>query len=392
MLKHLFTLIWNKKKQHSLLILEMIISFMVLFAVFTLIVYYFTNYRRPMGFRYDNVLSVTYSNPPLADPNKDSLTMVFETLKRTVLSMPEVKGLSFVSNNSPFSVNTFSNSISHDNISTMAMEYTADDSYAGVLSVNMLEGRWYKASDAISKEAPLVINETLKEIFFPGESAAGKVLNLDGKPYRITGVVQTLKDKGDYATPKPGIYKRLGDSSYHHMSRVLISYRPDADAGFESRLYKTFGNALKNSSAEIEHLSKKRTAMNNTTLVPMILLLVVGGFLIVNVALGVFGVLWYNVSRRRAEIGLRRAVGATGNSISGQIVSETLVLSTFALIIGVFFAVQFPLLNLFDLPAGVYISAILFSVLFIYLLVVICAFYPGRQAAQIYPAVALHED
>jgi len=48
--------------------------------------------------------------------------------------------------------------------------------------------------------------------------------------------------------------------------------------------------------------------------------------------------------------------------------------------------------HFFDLPAGVYITGILLSVLFIYGLVLICSLYPGRQASAIYPAVALHED
>ena len=125
---------------------------------------------------------------------------------------------------------------------------------------------------------------------------------------------------------------------------------------------------------------------------PAIITIVVAGFLIINVALGLFGVLWYNINKRKGEIGLRRAVGATGNAVSNQLVGEALVLSTFALIIGSFFAVQFPLMNVFELPADVYIIAMLFSIAFIYLLVIICALYPGKQAAGIYPAVALHEE
>ena len=127
-------------------------------------------------------------------------------------------------------------------------------------------------------------------------------------------------------------------------------------------------------------------------LVPLIIALIVAGFLIINVALGLYGVLWYNINKRKAEIGLRRAVGASGADVSKQLVGEALVLATIALIIGTFFAVQFPLLNVFDLPAGVYITALLLAVLFIYLLVLFCALYPGRQAAAIYPAVALHEE
>jgi putative ABC transport system permease protein len=124
----------------------------------------------------------------------------------------------------------------------------------------------------------------------------------------------------------------------------------------------------------------------------MIIFIIVAGFLIINVALGLFGVLWYNINKRKGEIGLRRAIGATGNAISRQLVGEAFVLSTLSLILGCFFAVQFPLLNVFDLPANIYVTAIILSVLFIYVLVVLCALYPGKQAAGIYPAVALHED
>ena len=50
------------------------------------------------------------------------------------------------------------------------------------------------------------------------------------------------------------------------------------------------------------------------------------------------------------------------------------------------------LMNVFGLPSDTYIIAIALAVVFIYLLVVLCAFYPGKQAAAIYPAVALHEE
>ena len=149
---------------------------------------------------------------------------------------------------------------------------------------------------------------------------------------------------------------------------------------------------MRGANIEIEYLSAKRKEKNNMTLVPIIILIIVSGFLIFNVSLGLFGVLWYNINKRKSEIGLRRAVGATGKKISWQFIAESMVLSTFALMAGFFFAVQFPLLNVFDIASGVYLMAILLAALFIYLLVLFCAFYPGKQAAKVYPAVALHED
>jgi putative ABC transport system permease protein len=172
---------------------------------------------------------------------------------------------------------------------------------------------------------------------------------------------------------------------------IILKVRPGTSAAFESKLFKTLSNAI-GTNIEIEHLDKKLVSKNKVMLVPMIIASVVAGFLIINVALGLFGVLWYNINKRKGEIGLRRAVGASGNDVSGQLVGEALVLATLSLIIGVFFAVQFPLMNVFDLPANTYLIAMALAIVFIYVLVIICALYPGRQAAAIYPAVALHEE
>jgi putative ABC transport system permease protein len=79
MFKHLFKLIWNKKKQNFLLMSEMLISFLVIFAVFTLLVYYYNNYKKPMGLDYEDVWLVNYSNS-YKTSNTDSLNLFYETL------------------------------------------------------------------------------------------------------------------------------------------------------------------------------------------------------------------------------------------------------------------------------------------------------------------------
>src|SRR6266700_2892713 len=118
MLKHLFKLIWNKKKQNFLLITEILVSFIVIFAVFTLLVYFYQNYKKPMGFEYENVWAVNFSPPeakdglrplrPIPDnmDNKDSLTLFYETIGHMLHSMPQIKYASFTSGNYPFSLNT----------------------------------------------------------------------------------------------------------------------------------------------------------------------------------------------------------------------------------------------------------------------------------------------
>lgn len=387
MIRHLFKLIWNKKKQNFLLIVEMLVSFMVMFAVFTLVVYYYNNYKRPMGFVYENVWVISYPNNKMNTENKDSVAMFYETMKRTITALPEVRAASFVGGNSPFSASTSNSNVTVNNVNVMANNYQVDEDYARLMQVHMIAGRWFSKLDDGAKNKPIVINATMKEKTFGNKDAVGQRFKVNDDEVVVVGVVQDLKDKGDYWKPEASHFMRSG-----WQNRMLVAVRPEAGASFESKLNKVLTGMMPTANIEIEHLTKNRIAKNSVNLVPMIILLVVAGFLIINVALGLFGVLWYNISRRKAEIGLRRAIGASGNNILTQIVSETLVLATFSLLLGSFFAIQFPLLNIFDMPAGVYLSALVLSILFIYLLVIICAIYPGRQAANILPAVALHED
>jgi len=401
MVKHLFKLIWNKKKQNFLLILEMIISFMVMFAVFTLLVFCYYNYRQPMGFDYENVWTVSFT-PPDNIKQADSVEMFHDALRKQLLSMPQIKAVSFCGSNVPFSMSTHNTRLSTaNNTDVETYVYNVEDSYKDVLNLHVLEGRWLSKEDFTpNKYVPAVISKNLKEQFFGQDNAVGKII---GEPdinsttgasidrYRVVGVVDNIKDKGEYHAIENGLYVLLDTAWYTWAGNMVLKVSPDVDADFEGKLFKALSNTI-GTSIEIEHLDKKLVDINKVMLVPLIIASIIAGFLIINVALGLFGVLWYNINKRKAEIGLRRAVGATGKAVSKQLVSESLVLSTLSLIVGFFFAVQFPLLNVFDLSASIYATAIVLAIIFIYLLVFICSVFPGRQAAAIYPATALHED
>jgi len=394
MFAHLFKLIWNKKKQNFLLMLEIFISFLVIFAVFTMIVYYYRNYKKPLGFDYENVWVIKYNNT-LQTSNNDSLSLFYETLKQTIKAMPQVKDITFTSYNIPMSQASSQSGFTHNNEQFMGVNwYFVDDNYKNVLDMKMLEGRWFNKQDVVTKNHPVVINESLKERLFGNNPATGKIIG-DARQQdkmHVIGVVEDIKQFGDYVNPGIAVFHKADTSAFHWFGRMLVKVSPDADATFESHLYKTIANYMRNANIEIEHMDNNRKGINTFYLVPVIILLVVAIFLTINVTLGLFGVLWYNINKRKAEIGLRRAVGASGNSVSWQLVAEALVLATFSLFAGSFLAVQFPLLRIFDLPATIYITALILAILFIYLLVLLCSLYPGKQAAAVYPAVALHED
>ena len=114
--------------------------------------------------------------------------------------------------------------------------------------------------------------------------------------------------------------------------------------------------------------------------------------MVLNVALGIFGLLWYNINKRKAEIGLRRAVGATVKDISRQVTIEMFVLASFAIFIGLLITVHFPIFAVFNIDPTIYILSIVFSIIFLFALIYICTVFPGNQAAKILPAEALHDE
>ncbi len=171
-----------------------------------------------------------------------------------------------------------------------------------------------------------------------------------------------------------------------------MKVNPTANAAFEANLMKQLNQIAGNWSFEMRDMGDMRQTVQRITLVPIIIFLTISGFLIFNVALGLFGVLYYNINKRKQEIGVRRAMGSTQNNISGQFIGEVIVIATFSLALGLFFAIQFPLLKVLNVQAGIYFSAIILAFLLIYALVLVCSFYPSRQAAQLHPAMALHEE
>jgi len=389
MFRHLLKLIWNKKKQNFLLTLEIFVSFIVLFTVFSLIVYNYNNYKRPMGFTYENVWVVKMD----MRSTEDTLNKYFKPIKQLLQTMPEIEDFSWSGHNTPFSNGMSSVSMHSNKKNTITNIYFTEDSYAKTLGLTMLEGRWFNASDEASVTKSVVINRHLKEEFFGNESPIGKMIGSDQikQDQKIIGVVEDFKDQGDFQNPQNfSFYRIKADADW--FNSLVLKVKPGTGAAFEAKLFKGISNTVKNANVEISSLDKRRINKNKVYIIPMIIFSIVAGFLIFNVCLGLFGVLWYNINRRKSEIGLRRAVGASGRKISFQFIAESLVLTSIAILLGLFFAIQFPLMKVFDVPAQVYITAMVLALIFVYTLVTACALYPGRQAANVYPAMALHED
>jgi len=394
MTRNLLRLIWNRKRQNFLIMLELFFSFLILFAMFTLVINHYRTYNQPAGFDYENVWTITRTSGATGSQAiaRDSALLLDRVVKQQVKSMSGIAEASYTGSNTPYSGNRSTVHLEHDKASVNSDFFVTEDSYANVLGMQMQAGRWFNREDDGASYHPCIINEKLQEQLFGGEDAMNKVINFADRDYKVIGITDNLKTISDYTDARPAMYTRADSSFYGYNSPILVRINGSSDPTLEPRLFKSLSNLMKNTSIEISKFEERKETANKLDLFPVIIVVIVVIFFIINVALGLFGVLWQNINKRKSEIGLRMAIGASRRDIQKQMVSETLILTSLAVLIGSCFAVQFPLLNILDLSAGTYLTALLLAILFIYGFVTLCALYPARQAASIYPTAALHEN
>jgi putative ABC transport system permease protein len=130
--------------------------------------------------------------------------------------------------------------------------------------------------------------------------------------------------------------------------------------------------------------------------IPLTVFGIIAAFLLMMVALGLTGVVWQNVTQRMQEFGVRRAHGATAAGIGRQVIAELVVMTSFAVAAGLVVIAQIPLLpfprDLTLVPRPVFMMGVAAAVAAIYVVTVLCAWYPSRLATRVPPAEALHYE
>ncbi|MCB2376454.1 ABC transporter permease [Hymenobacter sp. BT635] len=378
---------------------EILLSFFVLFVVSVLLVNNYYNYRQPMGFRSDNVWEFNINAGQDTVARRAKLRLLVQELQAT----PGVVAITGTSSNTPFSFSTMNTDeyrYQGKPVGGYTDRYDADDDMVKVLGLNVVDGRWFdRRDDAAGRRFPVIINQAFAERMFGNEAAVGKVLTNEKKDeeWHVVGVVEAYRSGSDFAANEPAIFHRkvLQDTSrfvQQQVPELLVRVQPGSGAVLEQQLVRKIKSVTKGWSANVNTLEENRRDKMKFLVTPLAALGLVGLFLIINVALGLFGVLWYNISQRKAEIGLRRALGATGNGISGQFLGEMLVVTTLGVLGGLVLAVQFPLLGVFGVASQIYVQAMVLATVLIFVLTAICALQPSRIAAGIQPAVSLREE
>jgi putative ABC transport system permease protein len=404
MTRHLFKLVWNRKRANALIILEIFFSFLVLFAVITLGIFFWDNARQPLGYSWQNVWKVSvdmkagsFLGVPQDDPMVVSRLQRLERLLREIeaLEPVEVAAAAMVS---PYDRGGWTQ---NQTIGGRQVEMEANlvtDGFADVMGLEVVAGRWFREDDGAQAWDPVVIDRDLAREVFGDEDPVGRTFGEPApteRPRRVVGVVREFRKGGELSARTSFLFQRLAldAPSWAEPRDVLLRVRPGTPAAFEEEVSALLQAVAPDWSFRIKPLSQLREASFREMLSPLVSGGVVAFFLLLMVGLGLIGVLWQNLLQRTREIGLRRAVGASRSAVRRQVVLEQLVLTTLGIALGVVLVVQLPLLDFLGaLRGGVFAAGLLAAVGAIYLLSAACALYPCLLASQAQPAEALRYE
>jgi putative ABC transport system permease protein len=193
----------------------------------------------------------------------------------------------------------------------------------------------------------VIVNETLARQAWPGEQAVGKQLLLAVRnigplgtrltadtPQVVIGVVRDIKNTSLREAAEPAIYFSQRQFPFRTMQLVV---RTRGNLASVSAAVRDELRRLEPGlpAPDIRPLERVLEASIDPSRFVMLLMSVFATLALTIAAVGIYGILSYTVSRRRREIGIRLALGATPGTIRAMVVRQGIVMALAGCVLGV---------------------------------------------------------
>jgi putative ABC transport system permease protein len=274
-----------------------------------------------------------------------------------------------------------------------AIYIPATPDFLETLQIPLVSGRTITEEDTAQSPGIVVINRTLADRFFPNEDPLGRRMTLGGVMRTIVGVVGDAKYQGLSVEAGPQTYVPHAQSPYPGMRIVLrTTTEPMSLAGaVRAQIESVDPEESPTRLATMTHLLSESVAQPrfNTLLITLFALLA-----FVLSAIGIFGVINYDVTQRTNEIGVRMALGARSADVLRMVLRQGLMLTFFGLVAGLtgaFALTRFLSGLLFEVEPTDPVTYVLVAGVLSVVAVAACLI-PARRATKVDPLVALRYE
>jgi predicted permease len=357
------------------------------------------------GFRSDNVIAASMSLPRAQYLHSSDVQTFFDALAAQTRALPGVISVGFASDlplNSTWTHLFVAEG--HDAENGVGGNRNAhtlvDDNYFTVLGIPLIRGRFFNDDEIHGKSHVVIISDGMAQQYWRGENPVGKRLKWGGSGsdniwLTIVGVVGNVKQGPLDEATSPHTYEPFGQicqgASRCGGRRLLIRAAiPPATLvaavrGITQRLDsdQPVGVVVLMNDVISKSLGPRRF---NTFLLGVF---AAGALLLA--AIGIYGVLAYNVARQTQDLGVRMALGAQTGDIMRLVLGIGLRLALIGLAIGVAFSLVLTRLMKTLLYGVTPTDPLTFAaVALVFLAVAVAACWiPALRATRVDPAVTL---
>jgi len=285
----------------------------------------------------------------------------------------------------------FDNFESHE-----AGSFHGDSHLINTLGVKLIAGEDFTEEEvAYTSGRPdlnsAIITQSLANKLYPGENALGKQVFLGGgMKVTVKGIVEKMSGSWVHSS----IFEDSLFTPFVRLSafsRILIRVESKEAA---TRLLGEVENLLIKRNPERVIFSVRsvkehsdRSYAGDASMMSILWLVI--GLLVVITALGIFGIVSFNVNQRTKQIGTRRALGATKVDILRYFLTENLLITSLGLLVGILMTFGFNifLAEQFEMPAFNW-TLIPVGCLLMFLVGIIAVWLPAQKASKVSPAIA----
>jgi predicted permease len=381
--------------------------------------------NQDFGFERTHLLMASF-NAQLAGYQTSQASALHQQLIDRLSALPGVRSVA-VSGTAPISEGNWTSSIRFSGYTPAPKEnmYSllnrVSGKYFETSGIPIVAGRSISPDDSAGSLKVAVINQTLANHFFPKGDAIGRLLTIDidsvAGPWQIVGIARDSKSTDPRDTdpvrttyiPLAQIAPFMPAGQPEGSTAKPAPPEPNNNCFAHSLILRTTGDpsrSIADLRAAVASINPNLPLLNVITIHDQVSSLMSRDELIsaltgifsmlalLLAAIGLYGVMSYNVVRRTNEIGIRLALGASGRTVLWMILRESLLLLLIGLTLGLPFAaaaaryIKLQLFNLNPFDLATFAGAV--SVVAI--MTVFSAFFPARRASRVDPMVAIRCD
>ena len=306
-----------------------------------------------LGFDQERVLVVSV-NALSSRVDPDRRPVLFQQLAEAVAALPGVRHAA-ASVVTPVSNSTWNNRVNVPGAPELsdrersALVNIVTPGWFATYGTRILAGRDVDEHDTAAAQRVALVNEAFVRRFFPGRSAIGGTIEFPPfgttptPPDTIVGVVEDAVYRRLREPVQPTLYQPLAQYSDGRFPLPTASISVRAAGGSPAALSRSIATALTNIDRDIAFSFRPLADQVNASLIQERIVALLSGFFgglaLLLAALGLYGVTAYAVSRRRAEIGIRLALGAAPGGVVRLVLTRVSLLVAIGVAVGTGFSI-----------------------------------------------------